>query len=559
MWDRELQCVGNESLLASCPKGSPRTQPCSHADAVGVTCTKFTGFRLMNGSRGCEGRVEVQVQGTWGTLCEWRWDLLDAHVLCRHLNCGFAESLPGGGHFGRGTGPVWRDSFHCAGTEAQLGQCPVSSLGASLCSHEQDAAVICSGHEASLQLCNTSLPQSLLAAGIAEDVGVSCSGSRQVRLAEGRGRCEGRVEIYSQGSWGSVCDDSWDLADASVVCQQLGCGGALQAVGSAGFGAGSGHIWLDGVNCSGAEAALWECPAGPWGQHDCGHKEDAGVICSEFVALRLENSSNCSGRLQVFYNGTWGNVCSNSMTPRTVSLACKELGCGDTGDLDANLPSARVSAAAWLDRVQCGERNSSFWQCPSAPWHLHSCEDLRDETHIICHGKRPEVSADLSAPCPDSRNCTAREKIRAVGGQHRCSGRVEVWLHGSWGTVCDDSWDRQDAQVACRQLGCGPVLSAPGEAAFGEGTGPIWLEQVECQGTEPSLQECWARPGDSGVCRHKEDAAVSCSDAPSTEAPTPRAAAQAPWEPFPQAVYEEIGYSTAWEKQERFSDSVQGL
>ncbi|NXX72024.1 C163A protein, partial [Spizella passerina] len=97
----------------------------------------------------------------------------------------------------------------------------------------------------------------------------------------------------------------------------------------------------------------------------------------------------------------------------------------------------------------------------------------------------------------------AREKIRAVGGQHRCSGRVEVWLHGSWGTVCDDSWDRQDAQVACRQLGCGPVLSAPGEAAFGEGTGPIWLEQVECQGTEPSLQDCWARPGDSGVCRHK--------------------------------------------------------
>ncbi|NWH42485.1 C163A protein, partial [Chloropsis hardwickii] len=154
----------------------------------------------------------------------------------------------------RGTGPVWRDSFHCAGTEAQLGQCPVSSLGASLCSHEQDAAVICSGER--------------------------WPSSRQVRLAEGRGRCQGRVEIYWQGSWGSVCDDSWDLADASVVCQQLGCGGALQAVGSAAFGAGSGHIWLDGVKCSGAEAALWECPAGPWGQHDCGHKEDAGVICS---------------------------------------------------------------------------------------------------------------------------------------------------------------------------------------------------------------------------------------------------------------------------------------
>lgn len=104
-----------------------------------------------------------------------------------------------------------------------------------------------------------------------------------------------------------------------------------------------------------------------------------------------------------------------------------------------------------------------------------------------------------------------REKIRAVGGKDGCSGRVEVWHRGSWGTVCDDSWDVQDAEVACRQLGCGPALSALAEAAFGEGTGPIWLEQVECRGTEPSLQDCWARTADGGACRHKEDAAVNCS------------------------------------------------
>ncbi|NXN62624.1 C163A protein, partial [Rynchops niger] len=96
-----------------------------------------------------------------------------------------------------------------------------------------------------------------------------------------------------------------------------------------------------------------------------------------------------------------------------------------------------------------------------------------------------------------------REKIRAVGGESGCSGRVEVWHRGSWGTVCDDSWDMRDAEVACRQLGCGPAVSALSEAAFGEGSGPIWLEKVECRGTEPSLQDCWARPGDSGACRHK--------------------------------------------------------
>uniref|UniRef100_A0A493T1P6 SRCR domain-containing protein n=1 Tax=Anas platyrhynchos platyrhynchos TaxID=8840 RepID=A0A493T1P6_ANAPP len=130
VWDRELQCVGNESVLSFCPMGASKDK---------------AWFRLVNGSTACEGRVEVEVLGTWGTLCASRWDLSDAHVLCRHLGCGFAESIPGGGHFGRGTGPVWRDSFHCDGTEAHLGQCPVTALGASPCSQENTAAVICSG------------------------------------------------------------------------------------------------------------------------------------------------------------------------------------------------------------------------------------------------------------------------------------------------------------------------------------------------------------------------------------------------------------------------------
>ena len=110
------------------------------------------------------------------------------------------------------------------------------------------------------------------------------SGSRQLRLVDGGGPCAGRVEILDQGAWGTICDDGWDLEDAHVVCRQLGCGGALDALKSAQLGQGSGPIWLDELNCGGKESHVWRCPSRGWGQHDCGHAEDAGVICSGTVS-----------------------------------------------------------------------------------------------------------------------------------------------------------------------------------------------------------------------------------------------------------------------------------
>jgi len=100
-----------------------------------------------------------------------------------------------------------------------------------------------------------------------------------LRLVNGRRAREGRVEVFHNGTWGTVCDDGWDIQNARVVCRQRHFPGAAFAPHLAYFGEGSGKIWLDEVQCVGNERAIEDCQHGEWGFHNCEHSEDASVIC----------------------------------------------------------------------------------------------------------------------------------------------------------------------------------------------------------------------------------------------------------------------------------------
>ena len=101
----------------------------------------------------------------------------------------------------------------------------------------------------------------------------------QIRLVPGP--LEGRVELFHDGAWGTICDDYWDLVDGRVACRQLGFERAEQVFLAAHFGQGRGEIWLDSLQCQGQEAKLVDCPSPGWAVHNCGHHEDAGVVCQE--------------------------------------------------------------------------------------------------------------------------------------------------------------------------------------------------------------------------------------------------------------------------------------
>ena len=112
----------------------------------------------------------------------------------------------------------------------------------------------------------------------------------------------GRVEVQHKGVWGTICGNSWDFQDANVVCRQLGFEEALATFRNAGSGPRTGPVWLNEVRCVGNESSISECVHIGWGDHDCWHNYDAGVVCrptskamiylqSRFVKFKKTHSS----------------------------------------------------------------------------------------------------------------------------------------------------------------------------------------------------------------------------------------------------------------------------
>ena len=85
-----------------------------------------------------------------------------------------------------------------------------------------------------------------------------------------------------------------------------------------------------------------------------------------------------------------------------------------------------------------------------------------------------------------------------------------MFHNGSWGTVCDNRWTLREANVVCRQLGLDGASSAVEGGVFGEGSGKIWMDQVECFGNERRLSDCSYPGWEIHDCSHFEDAGVIC-------------------------------------------------
>ncbi|KAF1374453.1 hypothetical protein PFLUV_G00229260 [Perca fluviatilis] len=277
-----VECTGTEVHLAACPlEFSKRnaTFTCEGGMAAVVSCMPGPLFmqnsglkkkpkisstvRLKGGARLGEGRVEVLKDNEWGTVCDDRWNLLSASIVCRELGFGSAKEALTGARMGQGMGPIYMNEVKCLGQEKSIWNCPFKNITSEDCQHTEDAAVRCN------------LPYMGL--------------ENSIRLTGGRTRYEGRVELLSSDSngtqsWGLVCGETWSTKEAMVACRQLGLGYANQGLQETWYWDSSNvtDMIMSGVKCTGNEMSLSQC------QHHktvscqkAAAKFAAGVICSD--------------------------------------------------------------------------------------------------------------------------------------------------------------------------------------------------------------------------------------------------------------------------------------
>ncbi|XP_048012182.1 soluble scavenger receptor cysteine-rich domain-containing protein SSC5D-like [Megalobrama amblycephala] len=317
---------------------------------VQIIVADRVNVRLVNGTNRCAGRVEVLHRGQWGTVCGEFWDLADAAVVCRELDCGKPVDALSDARFGPGSGPIWMSTVICAGSESTLKNCGSLDGFFDYCDHIKDVGVICSG----------------------------------VRLVGGS-RCSGRLEILDDQSWVSVCAAAFDQQDAEVVCRELDCGAPVQVLGEDAFGKGDAQMWTQEIQCRGNETQIHLCPTSPSNKNNCSHDSIVGLMCADHVNVRLVGgNSSCAGRVEVHHRGQWGQVCGDFWDMADAAVVCRELDCGEP--VDALSDDYFGPGPTWMSNVLCTGSESTLKNCGASSGVRHGCA-YSENAEVICSGK----------------------------------------------------------------------------------------------------------------------------------------------------------------------------
>ncbi|XP_052794511.1 deleted in malignant brain tumors 1 protein-like isoform X2 [Mya arenaria] len=497
----DLNCRGGEWSLAQCDSGAWLSNKyCSHNDDVGVDCsgqisamtTESTSTwspyttpnksycgGYFNGWSGYIASPNYPKQYFNGQHCEYHLSVPSGHVVCLYIENMSLETCCD--HLQLYDGPS--SSYNLISSVTSTSAPGINWNDTEICSTGPTMTAV------------FTTDGSVTMTGFNATYSAFIPNSNGIRLVNGHSPYSGRVEVYHNGQWGTVCDDSFDALEAQVVCRMIGSYRGdryVMAYSSAHYGQGSGQIWLDDLNCHGYESNIYGCKTRAWGEHNCGHGEDAGVDCDynyydtttpwwiattdPSTSIRLVNGhTSYSGRVEVYHNGRWGTVCDDNFDHRDVMVICRMLGYYMGQQYGRPYQGAYFgsgSGTIWLDNLNCGGYESDVQYCSRNSWGDHNC-DHSEDAGVDCHAYFYETTTYY----PTMTNRTT----------------YPWWLHTSAYTTYQPWWMTTSGytvydaiRVSCNEQGwdiqvdMGRLrLAAPGALAS-----DIYLGENSCTGTE---------------------------------------------------------------------------
>ncbi|XP_060589155.1 deleted in malignant brain tumors 1 protein-like isoform X2 [Ruditapes philippinarum] len=518
-----LDCDGYETNIDEC-KYSREVSCTDHDRDVAVACNKWpmnlvTNTRLVNGTGPYDGRIELFVNGQWGTIDARFVDMYDARTLCKTHNASLAIYFESA-IYGQGTGPILSRELNCDGEQSHIRKCSGKSpYGSS--SHTYDLSIACTscgvptiyngepisfnGNELTIACHIGSLPK---------QVTMTCQQDKswfqkqrctpyleypltieEVLLQDGYIPTEGRVELKVNGTWGTICGTGFDSADAQVVCYMFGLQYkkfSVKAKHSSKFG--SGPIYISNMTCNGTESHINECRYEI--SNNCTHYDDVAVECTGYhlniTDVRLAGTNGpYHGRVEVKVNKTWGTVCHNSFTSTEALLICRMLGLPTYENYHYHPLYGHGSGPIYLDKLDCGYYATHFNQCRYSINNYYNC-DHSDDVSVVCYGPTLNIT-----------------DARLVNGTSIHDGRAEIKVNDTWGTICDNNFDIQAADLFCRILGLRAAQYFTG-AIYGEGSGPVFIDQLFCNSYDYTLSDC--NYLFLNECSHARDISVVCNE-----------------------------------------------
>lgn len=428
-YNQIIKCNESSSTIKSCEQSQNRTDQCVEFGAVSCSNMDVTDIRLEGGNKPLSGRVELKVDGVWGTVCSNKFHKEDADVLCRMLNNSLSKQVLLS--YSGGNGPIYFNELSCIGDERTILEC--GYINSRDCTHSYD-------------------------------VGIECYPDGEIQLIGGRNVNSGIVTMFSDGQWNTICKSNFDDKVANIVCKQLGYRFELVIHNDGYFGTTDLPKNYKIVNCAEENSNLRSCNSSRPVNGSC--KNYAAVSCSNLnvTGIRLENGIDTTvGRFEIESDGTWGTICGKNFDMQDADVLCRHL----------NFTSARTFY------------NAKFGS--GIPVHITELSCTGNENTLT------ECDFTSTGSCYNGAvaiACYQELDIRLTNTTHSNIGQVDVISNAKWHLLCSDDMSTKVANVSCYALGYSGVANVSSRSNMGVDTKLVYNNTFVCNGTESRLSEC---------------------------------------------------------------------